>query len=192
MTEPRPTYRSLTGMSKLEASFLHYWRVVAGGEPEPEREYRFHPNRDWRCDFAWPDARVIVEVEGGTWVPGGGRHNRPGGYEDDCRKYNAAVHLGWRVYRCTGGMLENNPAGFVEMVKEAVCSPWETQVLRRLQEARYAMVAGNTDAEPIPPAAVDRWLDYIADGDAEPGSDEKRELALMAQLAEWYEREVMK
>ncbi|MEQ3161647.1 hypothetical protein AAA214_00660 [Parabacteroides goldsteinii] len=46
-------------------------------------EYRFHPGRDWRFDFAIPSHRVAVEVEGGAF--NGGRHIRPEGYlRDTC------------------------------------------------------------------------------------------------------------
>ena len=44
-------------------------------------EYRFHPSRDWRFDFAIPSRRVAVEVEGGAF--NGGRHIRPEGYLRD-------------------------------------------------------------------------------------------------------------
>ena len=46
-------------------------------------EYRFHPGRDWRFDFAIPSRRVAVEVEGGAF--NGGRHIRPEGYLRDTR-----------------------------------------------------------------------------------------------------------
>ncbi len=46
-------------------------------------EYRFHPGRDWRFDFAIPSHRVAVEVEGGAF--NGGCHIRPEGYlRDTC------------------------------------------------------------------------------------------------------------
>ena len=32
-------------------------------------EYRFHPGRDWRFDFAIPSRRVAVEVEGAISAP---------------------------------------------------------------------------------------------------------------------------
>ena len=62
-------------------------------------EHRFHPERKWRFDFAWPDAMVALEVEGGVWT--GGRHTRGAGFIEDMRKYNAATELGWRVFRIT-------------------------------------------------------------------------------------------
>jgi very-short-patch-repair endonuclease len=65
--------------------------------PEPEREYRFHPVRRWRFDFAWPELKVAAEVEGGVYVKG--RHNRGSGFVKDCEKYAEALLLGWKVIR---------------------------------------------------------------------------------------------
>lgn len=66
-------------------------------------EYRFHPIRRWRFDFADPALMIAVEIEGGTWV--GGRHITGSGYAKDCEKYNTATALGWRVFRFTPQML---------------------------------------------------------------------------------------
>jgi hypothetical protein len=69
------------------------------GLPAPETEHRFHDTRRWRFDYAWPFARVALEVEGGVWT--GGRHNRAAGFLKDIEKYNNAALLGWMVVRCT-------------------------------------------------------------------------------------------
>jgi hypothetical protein len=73
--------------------------LQAEGLPIPESEYRFHPDRKWRFDFAWPAQHLALEVEGGVWSKG--RHTRPKGFLGDMEKYNAAAVLGWRVLRCT-------------------------------------------------------------------------------------------
>ncbi len=70
--------------------------------PEAVPEFRFHPTRKWRFDWAWPDQKIALEIEGGTH--NGGRHVRGKGYEEDVRKYNAATLMGWKVYRATTGM----------------------------------------------------------------------------------------
>lgn len=60
-------------------------------------EYRFHPDRKWRADFAEVERRILVEVDGGLYS--GGRHLRPKGYQGDMDKLNEATRLGWRVLR---------------------------------------------------------------------------------------------
>lgn len=121
--------------SKLEATFLNYWRMLAGDRPQPEREYHFARDivwpgpgirkrlreaglRDWRFDFAWPKSKVAVEIEGGIWTHGA--HVRGKHFESDASKYNAAQAAGWSVYRFTGGMLERDPAGCIEQVAAAL------------------------------------------------------------------------
>jgi very-short-patch-repair endonuclease len=104
--------------SDLEREFLTRWRQLAPDAPEPVTEYRFHPVRRFRFDFAWPDALVAVECEGGVWTRG--RHTRGAGFVADCEKYNAATSLGCKLYRETADMLRADPAGVVAMVREAL------------------------------------------------------------------------
>lgn len=70
--------------------------------PKPVAEFRFHPTRKWRFDWCWPDQKFALELEGGVYA--NGRHTRGKGYENDCRKYNSALLLGWKVLRVTTGM----------------------------------------------------------------------------------------
>ena len=63
------------------------------------REFRFHPVRKWRFDYALPEHRVALEVEGGVWT--GGRHTSSSGFLRDMEKYNTASVMGWRVVRTT-------------------------------------------------------------------------------------------
>ena len=71
-------------------------------------EYRFDPIRRWRLDFAFPDQKLAVEVEGGVWS--GGRHSRGAGFEADCEKYNALTLAGWRLLRFTGKPIKSGEA----------------------------------------------------------------------------------
>jgi very-short-patch-repair endonuclease len=64
---------------------------------EFQSEYRFHPLRKWRFDWALTEYKVAIEQEGGIWT--GGRHTRGKGYQRDLDKYNNAIMLGWRVLR---------------------------------------------------------------------------------------------
>lgn len=78
------------------------------GLPVPEREYRFDPVRKWRFDCAWPDHKLAIECDGGTWS--GGRHVRGAGYQRDAEKFNAASRLGWAVFHYTGAMIRSGYA----------------------------------------------------------------------------------
>lgn len=62
-------------------------------------EYRFHPTRKWRFDYAIVPLRIAIEIDGGVWSRG--RHVRPQGYLRDMEKFNAAAALGWVVLKFT-------------------------------------------------------------------------------------------
>jgi very-short-patch-repair endonuclease len=76
--------------------------------PTPQREYRIDERRGWRVDFAYPDDRLAIEVEGGIWKAG--RHVRPKGYRADAEKYNAINLRGWTLLRFTTDMVEDGTA----------------------------------------------------------------------------------
>lgn len=82
----------------------------------PEPEYKFHPTRKWRFDWAWTDHHVALEVEGGIWT--GGRHIHAVGFVKDMEKYNAAAALGWRIIRCTPTTLNSNAT--LTLIKETL------------------------------------------------------------------------
>jgi len=81
--------------SKAEVEFEAALRSL--GVEVDAKEYKFHPVRRWRFDFAWPDKKVAIEVEGGVYMRG--RHVRPKGFIGDCEKYNMALLMGWKVLR---------------------------------------------------------------------------------------------
>jgi hypothetical protein len=61
------------------------------------REHKFLPKRRFKFDFAFPEIKVAIEVEGGVFTRG--RHVRPKGFIDDCFKYSMAAINGWLVVR---------------------------------------------------------------------------------------------
>ena len=67
------------------------------GVPVPVAEYQFHPTRKHRMDFAWPDHKLGLEVEGGVWSRG--RHGRGSGIILDMEKHTLAAEEGWRIIR---------------------------------------------------------------------------------------------
>lgn len=114
--------------------------LVGKGLPKPEREKRFHSKRKWQFDFAFPEKKLAVEIEGGLrgnpvkchkcgatvkkklksgkWivVTTGGRHNSPEGFKKDCEKYNTAALLGWRVLRIPRDEMHHNKT--IRLIKE--------------------------------------------------------------------------
>ncbi len=72
------------------------------GLPSPvwgPNELHFHMHRKWRLDFAWEEHKILLEVDGGTWMKGGGGHNRGTGYKKDIHKLNEASIYSWSVLR---------------------------------------------------------------------------------------------
>ena len=66
---------------------------------EVVKEHMFHWTRKWRFDYAIPDLKVAIEIDGAVWDYG--RHNRPQGYINDMEKLNTAASMGWLVLRFT-------------------------------------------------------------------------------------------
>lgn len=103
--------------TELEDKFASLWKLAKG--PEPVREYRFCPGRRWKADFAFTDAKVLVEIEGGVWLGRKGRHTNPKGFIADCDKYNTATLMGYAVIRLTGEYL--NPE-YIATLRDFVIS----------------------------------------------------------------------
>lgn len=88
----------------------------AAGLPTPVAEYRFHPTRKWRLDWAWVEQRLAVEVDGGIWVRGA--HGRGIGIQRDQEKGREAAALGWRIIRCQPKELTT--ASLVDVITRAL------------------------------------------------------------------------
>ena len=89
--------------------------------PKPEAEVRFHPVRKFRFDWAWPDAKLALEVEGGVWS--GGAHGRGTGIVRDMAKATLAAEEGWRIIRVTPSNLATMPT--MESIERAL--GWRTE-----------------------------------------------------------------
>jgi hypothetical protein len=93
-----------SAMSYLLLQMAHHMPPI----PPWEAELEFSPTRKWRADLAWPDHKILVEVDGAVFTKG--RHTRGVGFEKDAEKLNAAALLGYRVFRFTPGMIKSNLA----------------------------------------------------------------------------------
>jgi len=105
--------------SRLEQKFALLWRTLGG--PVLEEEFRFHPKRRWRADFAHLESRTLIEVEGGVWV--GGRHNRGSGFMADAEKYLEAALKGWRVVRLASPQINSDN---LRRIIAAIEDGWKT------------------------------------------------------------------
>lgn len=68
--------------------------------PSPTRNYRFHPTRKFEIDWAWPEFKIGVEIQGGIFMPGGA-HSLPTNILRDMTKQNLLLDFGWRVWHYT-------------------------------------------------------------------------------------------
>lgn len=87
------------------------------------RQWRFHPIRRWRFDFALGHPpfemlhrtqgktierlKLAIEVEGGQWTGG---HKRGKAADSDTEKFNEATLRGWRVLRFTTSQVMSGAA----------------------------------------------------------------------------------
>jgi len=91
-------------MITLNNLFVHFKALKL----EPETEYKFHPTRKWRFDYAFKNKMVAVEYEG--IYSAKSRHTSLSGFTKDCEKYSEAAILGWKVIRVTASMLRDGTA----------------------------------------------------------------------------------
>jgi very-short-patch-repair endonuclease len=106
--------------SRLEGRFAAVW-IVSYPELPFVREFVPDAWREWaaervelgqrrnrvpyKADFAWPDARVIVEIQGGIWGKGRSGHSSGRGIERDAIKSFTAQRGGWILLPFTERMM---------------------------------------------------------------------------------------
>jgi hypothetical protein len=106
-------------LSALEDQFLSQWQAhcpqliferefsdIAAWEADYQERYaKSKRSKRYRLDFAHPDSRTGVEIQGGVYNRG--RHVTGSGYERDCRKYNLAYTSGWTIFLLTSQMAKD-------------------------------------------------------------------------------------
>jgi very-short-patch-repair endonuclease len=119
--------------SRLEAQFAHTWGKAYPSLPF-SREVSIPPWEAWAterkalglakvrrayvADFAWLDARVVVEVQGGTWVKSG--HSTGTGIQRDAIKALTAAAGGWVVLALTADMIGPQGSIWLPRVAEVI------------------------------------------------------------------------
>ncbi|EJW93329.1 hypothetical protein EVA_18564, partial [gut metagenome] len=96
-----PARKTKRAQKKGKAPLRDIFTIICKTDLKTEcvKEFKFHPTRRWRFDYALPEYKIALEVEGGVWT--GGRHTSPKGFLGDMEKYNTATLMGWRVLRTT-------------------------------------------------------------------------------------------
>jgi very-short-patch-repair endonuclease len=103
---------------KNERWFETRWEQI-GGQPY-ESQYRYHPTRKWRADYAWASVKILLEVDGG------GHKMYWKVYRNDVEKMNAALFMGWQVFRVTTDMVRADDVYFLEKLKVYINERKET------------------------------------------------------------------
>lgn len=122
-------------MSELEEKLAQQMEW-AGLEPA-ERNYKFAlPKKRSEFDFAWPEHKVAIEVDGGLHLGKRGGHSSKAGITRDIEKGNLALLLGWRMFRATSAMVHSGEA--LRLAQEVVPAAAAGGALYVQQEALAA------------------------------------------------------
>jgi hypothetical protein len=109
---------SKTPKLTAEDYFLEKWNEFGYGESDITREYKFHPTRRWRFDFAFPSRRTAIEIDGR------GRHQTVTGIRADNEKHNTALVHDWAVFHIsTSDLRAKDKSGtpLIETFIDMVC-----------------------------------------------------------------------
>jgi len=116
------------GPSDLEVRFANLWAMHGDRSRRPVRNHRYalDAGRKFEADFAWPDLKVGVELQGSVYRGGRGGGTAKGGHSSatgiqrDIEKGNVANDLDWVIYRYTVKDLRERPVQVVEQVRRAL------------------------------------------------------------------------
>jgi hypothetical protein len=88
--------------SKLELEFEELWLTLYP-ELDLVNEFRPIPKRRFRADYAHLPSKVLIEINGGTWVKNG--HSSGSGIERDYTKSNLCILHGYVTFQLSSGMI---------------------------------------------------------------------------------------
>lgn len=100
----------------MEDLFLAELERLAPHLPTPRRWVKgLIPSRNFEADFYWSRVTggLVVEVDGGQFMPGGGKHGTP----EDIEKCNLLMLHGYSLLRFSGTMIKNDPYTCIQMVE---------------------------------------------------------------------------
>ena len=108
----KPVVKRLGRLGTVSEELLS--RQLAEAGIKATREVRFHPQRRWRFDFAIEGSKLAVEIDGGQWATGGGRHAG----DADREKMAEAAILGYRIIRASPAQVRSGLA--LEWIRRAL------------------------------------------------------------------------
>lgn len=96
--------------------------VDQGDLPKWETHFCFNqPTNRMEFDFAWPEYKLAIEVDGGQWSRGKMGHNSGTGVERDARKGNYAILKGWTLLRFVTDHIEKEMDQYtIPAIREAL------------------------------------------------------------------------
>lgn len=86
-------------------------------------QYKWHPFRRFKADFAIPEYKILIEIEGGIWNRRA--HGSIRGILNDIEKSNLAQAEGWKLFRVVANGRKGLP-GFlnadhvIEAIKRSI------------------------------------------------------------------------
>ncbi len=87
-------------MNPTDSIIVAALRMVDSGACQ---EFKFHPTRRWKADFACPTLKILIEKDGGVFTKGA--HGSVSGILRDMEKYTEAAKLGYAVLRYLPGRI---------------------------------------------------------------------------------------
>ncbi|WP_313515145.1 hypothetical protein [Sphingobacterium sp.] len=89
--------RNIKNKEKHKDSFIRFIEMELGLEVWPE--FHFSVERNYRLDYAIPEYKVAIEVDGGIWMKGNSGHSSGKGIKRDMDKGNLVQLHGWKIIR---------------------------------------------------------------------------------------------
>lgn len=107
------------------------------------------PGRQFRFDYAWPEALVAVEIQGGIYNNKVGGHTSTKGVMRDMQKFNTAQLLGWNVllisyHNLVGSELEQTRRLVLFMLLRKLLSRTGERFVNLCQNVRQTKKTGVT------------------------------------------------
>lgn len=89
--------RNIKNKEKYNDAFIRLIEMELGLDVWPE--FHFSIERNYRLDYAIPEFKIAIEVDGGIWMKGNSGHSSGTGIKRDMEKGNLLQLQGWKLLR---------------------------------------------------------------------------------------------